>query len=118
MNMGHLIFDDGEIWRDISAAFAILDEHLVYIDAPIEGFLRALSTGELFAFRCNELVKGALWFWTLLPVASTKGTVQEVFSLACSTPAPRWLSIVEDRRGAENRLSPAWLSGAIPALHG
>jgi hypothetical protein len=44
-----------ENWSDIMDHFEFLEERLVYVDAPLEGLLRA-TTGELFAFRCDSII--------------------------------------------------------------
>ena len=102
-----------EVWRDISDEFSFLDQQLVYVDAPLEGFLRSSKTGDLFAFRCSGIIRNWLWHWVLLPISSTETTVKEVFASARTTPPERWLSIVEDRRGEEPRLHAAWLTGGV-----
>jgi hypothetical protein len=105
-----------DVWRDISEQFSFLDEQLVYVDAPLEGFLRSSKTGDLFAFRCSGIIGSWLWHWVLLPVSSIEPTVKEVFASARTTPPKRWLSIVEDRRGEEPQLYAAWLTGDVHEL--
>ena len=102
-----------EVWSDITDNFDFVEETLVYVDAPLEGLLRA-KTGELFAFRCKSIVDGALWHWVLLPVDSAHVTVADAFERARHEPAAAWLSIVEDRRGDQPCLVPAWMTGRHP----
>ena len=102
-----------EVWQDITDHFSFVNEHLVYTDAPWEGFLRSSATGELFAFRTSEIIAGLLWHWSLLPVSSVEETVGQVFSAAQTDPPQKWISIVEDRRGTEPQLSAARLTGGF-----
>jgi hypothetical protein len=107
-----------EVWKDISEQFAFLDEHLVYVDAPLEGFVRALRSGALFAFRCTPIVPGAAWHWVLLPASSTDDTVDAVFAAARISAPAKWLSIIEDRRGNDPQLHASWISGETHSLPG
>jgi len=100
-----------QVWKDILDEFEFLEEQLVYVDAPIEGFLRALKTGELFAFRCTQIVPGCLWHWVLLPASPSHVTVEAVFSAVRVAWPKEWISIVEDRRGEEPQLVVAWMRG-------
>jgi hypothetical protein len=105
------------VWNDISEHFDFIEDKLVYVDAPLQGLLRA-KTGELFAFRCTAVVRGCLWHWVLLPVASSEAIVDDTFERARQAPPERWVSIVEDRRGGESRVAAAELAGRkheIPA---
>ena len=99
-----------DVWSDISDQFEFIEEQLVYVDAPLEGFLRG-KTGDLFAFRCTPIILGCLWHWVLLPVRAVT-SVKEVFEIARTNPPKKWVSIVEDRRG-EPRLSAAELTGGV-----
>ena len=105
-----------EVLQDITQAFSFVDQSLVYMDAPWEGFLRSTTNGDLFAFRVSEIVTDTLWHWTLLPVPTLERTVDEVFTSARAEPPKPWLSIVEDRRGAEPRLSATWLSSSLKSV--
>lgn len=100
-----------EEWGDISEKFVFVDEHLVYVDSPLEGYLRDKRTGEIFAFRCTEIVPERVWHWVLLPAVSAGLMVEAVFSAARATPPHEWISVIEDRRGPKARLSAALLSG-------
>jgi hypothetical protein len=91
--------------------FEFVEERLVYVDAPLEGLLRA-KTGELFAFRCDSIIDHTLWHWTIVPAESLETAVADAFLAAQKNPA-RWLSIVEDRRGEQERILAAW-SQPIP----
>lgn len=97
-----------EIWNDITDRFDFVEETLVYVDAPLEGHLRAKS-GELFAFRCASIVDGALWHWVLIPVGSLGVTAADAFASARQHPTARWLSIVEDRRSEPSHLAAVWM---------
>lgn len=83
---------------DVTELFEVLEERLVYVDAPVEGFLRSKS-GELYAFRCGSIIDGCLWHWVLLPVPALGSSVEAEFDRAGRQPPDRWVSIVEDRRG-------------------
>jgi len=99
-----------EVWNDITDRFDFVEQTLVYVDAPLEGHLRAKS-GELFAFRCTSIVDGALWHWVLMPVDSIEVTAADACARARQDPALSWLSIVEDRRSEPRRLAAVWMTG-------
>lgn len=101
-----------EVWGDISDRFELIDEHLVYMDAPLEGYLKVRETGETFAFRCSPIVPGCLWHWVLLPSKSSKLDAKTVFENIWSAPPARWISVVEDRRGETPQLYAAELAWA------
>jgi hypothetical protein len=103
------------LWDDVSDEFELLEDQLVYHDAPLEGFLRARA-GELFAFRTQTIIDGHLWHWVLLPVASVEAPISRTFAAARQTPPDLWISIVEDRRGDEARVVIARLRGGIHHL--
>lgn len=105
-----------EVWNEVSDYFELVEDRLVYVDAPLEGLLRA-KDGELFAFRCAPIVRGCLWHWVLLPARSIEDSVSDVFDRARKNgPPTRWVSIVEDRRGPQPRVSAAWLDGSSHAV--
>jgi hypothetical protein len=95
-------------WRDITDEFEFVDDYLVYVDTPFEGFLEARH-GELFAFRCSTIIGDRLIHWVLLPVASTDISVGEVFAAAKDESPEEWISVVEDRRTDEPTLYAARL---------
>ena len=99
-----------EEWRDITDHFEFIEESLIYVDAPLEGLLRA-KAGDLFAFRCSPIMRGCLWHWVLIPVEAA-GPVKDVFENARTSPPTEWISIVEDRRD-EPRLLAVWLAGDV-----
>ena len=105
-----------EVCVDVTEMFDLLDEHLIYIDSPIEGFMRLRKTDELFAFRCMTIIRDTLWHWVLLSASSTERNVKDWFEDAKRSVPPYWVSIVEDRRGGEPRLYVATLVGAIHQL--
>ncbi|XXF77086.1 hypothetical protein P2318_29135 [Myxococcaceae bacterium GXIMD 01537] len=104
-----------EMWGALSDRFELLEEHLVYVDAPLEGFLRAIRKKELFAFRCRAVVPGCLWHWVLIPVSSLSASIDAAFEAARATPKD-WLSIVEDLRREPARLWATWMTSrqALP----
>jgi hypothetical protein len=104
-----------DVYSDVSDQFEFIEEKLVYVDAPLEGIVRA-KTGELFAFRCSPIVAGYLWHWVLLPVESTEAAIDETFAKARKSPPDRWISIVEDRRGDEPRIAVGRLDGGVHSI--
>jgi hypothetical protein len=84
---------------DITARFRFVEETLAYVDAPLEGFLVELASGERYAFRCQEVVAKTVWHWVLLPAGEGNTSVDDVFTSAKANPPSRWLSVIEDRRG-------------------
>ena len=101
-----------DVCGDISDQFEFLKEQLIYVDAPLEGFVRAKNSGDPFAFRCVPAVRGCLWHWVLVPVHSTKESVARTFEKARTAPPHQWISILEDRRGDEPQLGAVWLTGS------
>ena len=57
--------------------YSIVKETLPYLDAPVQGHMKNVETGEMFAFRCIEIIRGSLWHWVLVPVESTSDLVPE-----------------------------------------
>lgn len=98
-----------ESFGDMSEVFRFLEKDLVYVDAPISGFVQAALDGSVFAFQCVTIIDDRLWHWTLLPVADLSETCDSVFSKAIRSPPATWLSVVEDRRTSEPRLSAVWI---------
>jgi len=96
---------------DITERFRFVEESLVYVDAPLEGFLVDVASGARYAFRSREIVAKTLWHWVLLPVGEAQLTVEDVFASAKATPPPRWLSVLEDRREGAPKLALAEMSG-------
>ena len=84
---------------DITERFRFEDDSLVYVDAPLEGFIVDVEDGSRYAFRCLEIVHGAALHWVLLPVPDDKrSSVSEIFDEAKIAPPQSWLSVLEDRR--------------------
>jgi hypothetical protein len=105
-------------WTDILDRFEQLDEHLVYVDGPLEGYLRERASGDLFAFYRVEVVASVVWHWVLVSVASPSVPAADVFAAVRRGSPERWMSILEDHRAERVRLSAAWISSAthpIPA---
>jgi hypothetical protein len=102
-------------WRDITDRFEFLSERLEHVDGPWEGLIRSRETGELFAFRCTQVIADHLWHWALVPLHSADTPVAKAFDAAQRAPTD-WLSIVEDRRSTEPRLFPALLNTAKHTL--
>jgi len=101
-----------DVYSDVSEQFEFIEEKLVYVDAPLEGIVRA-KTGGLFAFRCSPIVTGYLWHWVLLPVESAEASIDETFAKVKEAPPDRWISIVEDRRGDQPRVAVGRLDGGV-----
>lgn len=101
-----------ENWSEITDHFQFVEERLVYVDAPLEGLLRA-KTGELFAFRVVMIIDHTLWHWVIVPVDSLETEVADAFLAAQKKPS-RWLSVVEDQRGDEQRITAAWMTPKQP----
>lgn len=83
-------------WRDITQCFEFLEDKLVYVDAPLEGFLRS-ARGDVFAFRCRELASEDAWEWVLVLTQGTASTVAEIFRVAKKHAPTTWLTIRESR---------------------
>jgi hypothetical protein len=93
--------------------FDFIDETIIYVDAPLEGFVRS-KNGVLYAFRVFEIIPAYLWHWVLVPAQSTSEPVSSAFFRAPG-PDDKWLSILEDRRGEMPRITVAeFLRGRTP----
>jgi len=99
-------------YANILERFEFIDETLVYVDAPLEGVVRD-KTGGLFAFRCSAIVHGYLWHWVLLPVASSAASIEDTFEAARAAPPEAWISVVEDRRAGQPRVTVVLLDGRV-----
>jgi hypothetical protein len=87
-----------EILADITARFRFVEESLIYVDAPLEGFVVDIANGTRYAFRCQEIVAKTVWHWVLLPAGDGQVRVKDVFASAKANPPSYWLSVIEDRR--------------------
>ena len=105
-----------ETWADVTQAFELLDEELVYVDQPLQGYLRSREDGRLFAFRADIVVPDLVWHWTLIPKAAEACSVDECFSLAQRRPPAVWISVLEDRRSGPPLLRAVWLDGSRRAM--
>jgi hypothetical protein len=94
---------------DILSLYDFVEEELVYVDAPLEGFLRARDDNRRFAFVCEAIVPARLWHWTLMPVDESHADIEGIFARATREPPREWLSIVEDRRTETHTLAGVWL---------
>lgn len=103
-----------EVVTAIEDRFELLDDGLVYVDVPIEGFVRARENTQLFAFRVTMIVPGRLWHWTLLPVDTLSIPVGAAFAGAAA--GGQWTSLVEDRRGDPPSVSVASFSEGVPNI--
>jgi len=101
-------------FSDITDHYEFVGDKLVYIDAPLEGILKA-SAGSFFAFRCTAIIQDHLWHWTLIPVDGPNADVASAFSLFGGLPAT-WISIVEDRRVEPASLCEVEISGDAARL--
>ena len=96
---------------DIADCFLLLEDHLVYVDAPLEGVAQSKDSGDLFVFRTLAVIPDLLWHWVLIPVDSPDVDIGQIFRAATAQPPVRWMSIVEDRRDGDSRLSAVWIVG-------
>jgi hypothetical protein len=87
-----------ETLADITERFRFVEETLIYVDAPVEGFVIHVASGARYAFRTREIVAKTVWHWVLLPVGDRQVTVNDVFASARANPPSQWLSVIEDRR--------------------
>ena len=90
-------FDSAEWPGDVSERFAFEDEKVDYYDGPQSGWLRCRGCERRLAFKCEELIAGALWHWSVVPAGSATN-VDEAFLRGPQEGEGVWLSIVEDRR--------------------
>ena len=96
-----------ETLADITERFCFVEESLVYVDAPVEGFMVDVASGARYAFRSREIVAKTVWHWVLLPVGEGQVTVSDVFASARADPPSQWLSVIEDRREGAPKLELA-----------
>jgi hypothetical protein len=100
-----------ERMTDITDRFLFLENHLAYVDEPLEGVARSRDSGDLFVFRSLIIMEELLWHWVLIPVDSTDADIGQTFLAATTLPPARWMSIVEDRRDGHPQLSAVWIVG-------
>jgi hypothetical protein len=81
---------------DILENYEFEEETLIYVDAPLAGWMRDRITGVRYAFECINIVEGLLWHWSLVP---DNGDGTSYFDSKKIEQYRVWLSIVEDRRG-------------------
>jgi hypothetical protein len=96
---------------DIANRFLLLEDHLVYVDEPLEGVARSKDSGDLFVFRSLTIIPTLLWHWVLIPVTSTDVDIEQVFLSATTEPLARWMSIVEDRHDGHSQVGAVWIVG-------
>lgn len=92
-----------ETLADITDRFRFVEESLVYIDAPVEGFLVHIANGTRYAFRSREIVARSVWHWVLVPLGEGQVSVNDAFASATTGVPFNWLSIIEDRREGSSR---------------
>jgi hypothetical protein len=102
---------DQRTFQDITDEFEFIDEFLLYVDEPFEGYLRSVRDQSLVAFVRQMVVPRLVWHWSLIPVQECVRPARE--ALDQTSPLSTWLSIVEDRRGPSPTLSAAWVSGPV-----
>lgn len=100
-------------WGSVSDAFDVLDKHLIYVDAPLEGFVTSHVTGQIFAFRCIELLPDMVWHWVLVPVVDNDLAAEAALESARSSPPCQWLSVLEDRRTGRSKAVAICLDGGL-----
>jgi len=93
--------------------YSIVKETLPYLDAPVQGHMKNVETGEMFAFRCIEIIRGSLWHWVLVPVESTSESPEAAMAKLKARRIENWVSIVEDKRGDLSRSVVV----AVPSSH-
>jgi hypothetical protein len=103
-----------ETWADITDAFELLDEELVYVDGPIEGYARHQKTGRLYAFRCFEVLRDLVRHWILVPVASTEGSPAAALDASRDQHISGWYSVIEDLRSGTPSLTAFVLDRRLP----
>lgn len=86
--------------EDFLSDFEFDEESLVYVDAPLEGWLRHRSTGDWFAFRTVELLGKALVHWCLVPYErpQERWRLPEI-DRVLHEHRTEWISVLEDGRG-------------------
>ncbi|MDB4946732.1 MAG: hypothetical protein JWP97_6266 [Labilithrix sp.] len=102
-----------ETMKDITERFRFIDDVLVYVDSPVEGFVVHVSSGDRYAFRTLEIVEKSVWHWVLLPTDPLQLAVADVFTSARKNPPYQWVSIIEDRRDGVRRLQMVAMNGEI-----
>ncbi len=89
---------------DFLADYEFDEERLVYVDAPLQGWLKHRTTQEWFAFDVEVLIPHRLWHWRCVPFdRQAEDPVPEVEAVFAGHSGA-WLSVLEDARGD----SPRW----------
>lgn len=105
-------------FTDITDRFEILEDHLMYVDAPLEGLLRARDSGSLFAFSSTQLDRAPIWHWIVLPTHASELAVGTQIEAALTGSTSTWISIVEDRRNKPCRMYIGGVDmGSIESLY-
>lgn len=100
-------------WSEVNEVLVFQEGELEYVDGPIEGFAEFAPTKRRYAFRCQQVLQGRLWHWILLPASDEDGTaVEMIFRRARSSPPATWLSLLEDRRTAQHRVTGVEFHGS------
>jgi hypothetical protein len=80
---------------DILDHYDFEEDTLVYVDAPLAGWMRDKTTGVRYSFECMSIVDGLLWHWALVP---DSGDGKSHFDHGKADGHNTWRSIVEERR--------------------
>jgi len=78
---------------DITDRFLLLEDHLIYMDEPLEGVARSRDSGDLFVIRSLAIISELLWHWVLIPVDSTDVDIEQIFLSATADPPMRRMSL-------------------------
>jgi hypothetical protein len=100
----------------VEARFDTLDAGLVYVDGPLEGFVRERATARLYAFRVTPIIEDRLWHWTLLPANSEADVISKIFLEATARRPSHWISLLEDRRGKPASVTLVVFTTSVPVL--
>jgi hypothetical protein len=99
-------------WADFDERFEICEEHLDYVDAPLQGFVRSRASGERYAFRRTMIIAHHLWHWVLLGSLQDGVSPEVAFDAALAAPPQYWISVIEDRRTSpQSRYTAAMMTG-------
>lgn len=94
-------------WSDITDGFDILEDELMYYDAPLAGFLRSKTSGNTFAFECIEVLPACTWQWILVPSRHADIKPQDVIEPCLADLTSKWMSIIEDLRSGVRKFTAA-----------
>jgi hypothetical protein len=84
------------------SGFAYDEKSIDHYDGPLAGWMSCKKCGRWFAFDCATVIETMLWHWSMIP-SEKIGDARQAILDAAKNRDGWWLSVVEDRRGGDER---------------